>query len=137
MGINPNLNSEGTAGDENERIKRQQPGPRRDEQQEQERDFEQIVNNNTDVDKDPTAYRSAGPRGYTHRPDQQNKLENLRITGSETTPQGGNTYDSVNEMSQNTAYENEGSYEKDMDLRTREQEFGEKEPSGPPKLPRD
>ncbi|KAA9339604.1 hypothetical protein F0P96_03045 [Hymenobacter busanensis] len=129
-----NLNTEGTTNDENERIKRDQKGPKRDEQQEQERDFQQIVNNNTDVDKDPTAYRSAGAHGYSQRAGQKDDLRNLRITGDETTPQGGNSQSTAG---QGAGFENEGSYEKDMDLRTREQKFGEAAPSGEPKTPRD
>jgi hypothetical protein len=128
-----NLNSEGTKNDENEQIKRDKPATKRDEQQEQERDFEQIVNNNTDVDKDPTAYRNAGARGYSQRTGQMDQLENLHIGGSDTTPYGANDHDSDPGKQQGPGYEAEGTYELDHEanLRTREQKFGDKELSGP------
>ncbi|GAB2968447.1 hypothetical protein GCM10027048_44140 [Hymenobacter coalescens] len=128
-----NLNSEGTHNDENEQIKRDKPATRRDAQQEGERDFEQIINNNTDVDKDPTAYRSAGARGYSKRTDQKGPLENLHIGGSETEPQGGNDHSSDTSKQQGPGHEVEGSYELDheQNLRTREQPFGAKSPQGP------
>ncbi|GAA4387710.1 hypothetical protein [Hymenobacter koreensis] len=128
-----NLNTEGTKGDENEQIKRQKDVTKRDEQQEQERDFEQIINNNTDVDKDPTAYRNAGARGYSQKQGQKDQLENLHIQGSETTPQGGNDHETDPGKQQGPGFEVEGTYELDHEanLRTRQQAFGDKEPSGP------
>lgn len=128
-----NFNVEGTEGDENERIKRQKHIGKRDEQQEQERDFEQIVNNNNDVDKDPTAYRNAGPNGYKQRSGQMDQLENLHIGGNETRPQGGNDHESDPGKQQGPGYEVEGTYELDHEanLRTREQKFGDDKLSGP------
>ncbi|UYZ60482.1 hypothetical protein [Hymenobacter latericus] len=128
-----NFNVEGTEGDENEQIKRQKNVARRDEQQEQERDFEQIVNNNTDVDKDPTAYRNAGANGYSQRTGQMDQLENLHIGGDDITPYGGNDHDTDPGKVQGPGHEVEGSYELDYEanLRTREQKFGDKAPSGP------
>ncbi|MCC3156867.1 hypothetical protein LJ737_06445 [Hymenobacter sp. 15J16-1T3B] len=128
-----NLNTEGTRNDDNEQIKRDKNVIPRDEQQEQDRDFEQIINNNADVDKDPTAYRSAGARGYSQRTDEKNKLENLHIGGSETTPQGGNNHAEDASKKQGAGFEVEGSYELDheQNLRTREQPFGASQPEGP------
>jgi hypothetical protein len=127
-----NLNTEGTQNDENEQIKRNKPVLPRDAQQEGERDFEQIVNNNTDVDKDPTAYRSAGGRGYSQRTDQKDQLENLHIGGSDTEPYGANDDQSDTSKNQGPGFEAEGSYELDYEqnLRTREQPFGAKGPEG-------
>ncbi|OON70199.1 hypothetical protein [Hymenobacter sp. CRA2] len=127
-----NLNTEGTQNDENEQIKRNQPIGKRDEQQEAERDFEQIVNNNTDVDKDPTAYRNAGARGYSRPAGEGNSLENLHIGGSDTEPYGANNHVDDPGKQQGPGREVEGSYELDHEqsLRTREQPFGAKEPTG-------
>ncbi|RTQ52414.1 hypothetical protein EJV47_05205 [Hymenobacter gummosus] len=123
-----NLNTEGTNQDDNEQIKRNSKEAPRDEQQEQERDFEQIVNNNTDVDKAPTAYRNAGSRGYSQRTGQMDKLENLHIGGSDTEPYGANDHDTDTSKQQGGGFEAEGSYELDheQNLRTREQPLGGK-----------
>lgn len=128
-----NLNTEGTENDENEQIKRDKKIIPRDEQQEQERDFEQIVNNNTDVDKDPTAYRNAGARGYSQRLGQKDNLDNLAIRGSESTPQGGNDHLNDPGKQQGPGFEVEGTYELDHEanLRTRQQPFGSDSPEGP------
>lgn len=128
-----NLNTEGTRNDDNEQIKRDKHVTPRDAQQEGERDFEQIINNNTDVDKDPTAYRNAGARGYSQRNDAKNQLDNLHIGGSESTPQGGNDHATDSSKQQGGGFEVEGSYELDheQNLRTQEQPFGADQPEGP------
>lgn len=130
-----NLNTEGTHGDDNEQIKRDKNVVPRDAQQEGERDFEQIINNNTDVDKDPTAYRSAGARGYSQREGEKNQLKNLHIGGDETTPQGGNDHETDTSKRQGGGFEAEGSIELDheQNLRTQEQPFGANQPEGPAK----
>ncbi|GAB3824977.1 hypothetical protein [Hymenobacter jeollabukensis] len=127
-----NLNTEGTHNDDNEQIKRDKNVVPRDPQQEQERDFQQIVNNNTDVDKDPTAYRNAGARGYTQREGEKNQLKNLHIGGSETSPQGANDHVTDQSKRQGSGFEAEGSFELDheQNLRTREQPFGSTAPDG-------
>lgn len=86
---------------------------------------------------DPSASRHTGANGYTQRSDQKDQLENLHIGGDDLTPAGGNDHHNAGEQAQGPGFEMEGSVEKDMDLRTREQKFGEKEPSGPARTPRD
>ena len=80
---------------------------------------------------DPSAARNTGANGYTQRNNQKDQLDNLHIGGSETSPQGGNDHTSAGEQAQGPGFEVEGSYELDHNLRTREQKFGEKAPSGP------
>ncbi|TGE20244.1 hypothetical protein E5J99_00795 [Hymenobacter elongatus] len=86
---------------------------------------------------DPSAARNTGANGYTQRSDQKDQLENLHIGGDDLTPHGANDHTNAGEQAQGPGFESEGSVEKDMDLRTREQKFGEKGLSGPPQTPRD
>ncbi|TGE28907.1 hypothetical protein [Hymenobacter metallicola] len=109
---------------------------RKNEGLEKEREYKEGESNGKASD-DPSAHRNMGANGYTQRSDQKDQLENLHIGGDETTPQGGNDHYGAGEQAQGPGFEAEGSYEKDMDLRTREQQFGDEKPSGPPKLPRD
>ena len=81
---------------------------------------------------DPSAARNTGANGYTQRNNQKDQLDNLHIGGSETSPQGGNDHTNAGEQAQGPGFEVEGSYELDHNLRTREQKFGDKAPSGPP-----
>ena len=102
------------------------------EELEKQKEYRQDQSNNK-ASNDPTAERNVGPNGYTQRSNQKDQLENLHIGGSETEPQGGNDHTNANEQAQGPGFEAEGSFELDHNLRTREQEFGEKAPSGPAK----
>jgi hypothetical protein len=120
---------------ENEEITKN-AGFSKNEGLEKERDYKAGESNGKAAD-DPSAHRNMGANGYTQRSDQKDQLENLHIGGDERTPQGANDHTSAGESAQGPGFESEGSYEKDMDIRTREQKFGEKEPSGPARTPRD
>ncbi|UOQ70570.1 hypothetical protein [Hymenobacter cellulosilyticus] len=120
---------------ENEEITKN-PGFSKNEGLEKEREYKEGESNGKASD-DPSAHRNMGANGYTQRSDQKDQLENLHIGGDDLTPHGANDHSGPGEQSQGPGFESEGSYEKDMDIRTREQKFGEKEPSGPPKTPRD
>ncbi|GAB3586870.1 hypothetical protein [Hymenobacter daeguensis] len=104
----------------------------RNEELEKQQEYQQSQSNGK-TSNDPTAARNTGPNGYTQRSNQKDQLENLHIGGSETSPQGGNDHTSAGEQAQGPGFEAEGSFELDHNLRTRDQEFGEKAPSGPAK----
>jgi hypothetical protein len=102
----------------------------KNEELERQKKYKQDQSNNK-ASSDPTAARNVGANGYTQRSNQKDQLENLHIGGSDTTPGGGNDHTSAGEQAQGPGFEAEGSYELDYTLRTREQKFGEKAPSGP------
>ncbi|GAB3865729.1 hypothetical protein GCM10028824_05010 [Hymenobacter segetis] len=104
----------------------------KNEKLEKEKEYQQDQSNGK-ASNDPTAARNVGANGYTQRNNQKDQLENLHIGGSETSPQGGNDHTNAGEQAQGPGFEAEGSFELDHNLRTREQEFGEKAPSGPAK----
>ena len=99
---------------------------------EKQKEYRQDQSNNK-ASNDPSAARNTGANGYTQRSNQKDQLDNLHIGGSETSPQGGNDHTSAGEQAQGPGFEAEGSYELDHNLRTRDQEFGEKVLSGPAK----
>lgn len=102
------------------------------EQLEKEKEYQQDQSNNKSSN-DPSAARYTGANGYTERADQKNQLGNLHIGGGEGQPQGGSEHTSAGEQAQGPGFEAEGSYELDhaANIRTKEQEFGDKTPSGP------
>lgn len=100
------------------------------EELEKQKQYQQDQSNNKSSN-DPTAARNTGANGYTQRSNQKDQLENLHIGGSETSPQGGNDHAHAGEQAQGPGFEVEGSYELDHNLRTRDQEFGAKQASGP------
>lgn len=102
----------------------------KNEELEKQKAYKQDQSNNKSSN-DPTAARNVGANGYTQRSNQKDQLENLHIGGSETTPQGGNDHTSAGEQAQGPGFEVEGSYELDYNLRTRDQDFGDKALSGP------
>ncbi|WBO85780.1 hypothetical protein [Hymenobacter yonginensis] len=102
------------------------------EQLEKEKDFKSLLSNGKEAN-DPSAQRNTGANGYTQRSDQKNQLDNLHIGGSETEPQGGNDHQNAGEQAQGPGFEAEGSYDMGNAVRSRDQDFGEKEPSGPAK----
>ena len=102
----------------------------KNEELEKKKEYKQEQSNGK-ASNDPSAARNTGANGYTQRSNQKDQLENLHIGGSETTPQGGNDHTNAGEQAQGPGFEAEGSYELDQNLRTREQKFGEKAPSGP------
>lgn len=104
----------------------------KNEELEKQKEYQQDQSNGK-ASNDPTAARNVGANGYTQRSNQKDQLENLHIGGSETSPQGGNDHTNAGEQAQGPGFEAEGSYELDHNLRTREQKFGEKAPSGPAK----
>ncbi|AHJ98153.1 hypothetical protein [Hymenobacter swuensis] len=102
------------------------------EQLQKEKEFKQNMSNGK-VASDPSAQRNTGAGGYTQRSDQKDQIENLHIGGGEGEPQGGNDHDNAGEQASGPGFEVEGSYDMGNPIRSREQEFGEKEPSGPAK----
>jgi|GEM_PF-4168848 len=100
------------------------------EQLENEKKFKAGESNGKNGD-DASAHRNVGANGYTQRSDQKDQLENLHIGGSETSPQGGNDHDNDGELAQGPGFTKEGSNEMGNGIRSRDQEFGEKAPSGP------
>lgn len=104
----------------------------KNEELEKQKEFKQDQSNDKSSPA-PTSARNTGANGYDQRNNQKDQLENLHIGGSETTPQGGNDHTSAGEQAQGPGFEVEGSYELDYNLRTKEQEFGEKTLSGPAK----
>ena len=80
---------------------------------------------------DPSARRNIGANGYTQRTGQKDQLENLRIGGDEITGQGGNDHHTPNENAAGPGFETEGGVDLSNPTRSRDQEFGEKAPSGP------
>jgi hypothetical protein len=102
------------------------------EQLRKEQEFKQDMSNGKAA-SDPSAQRNTGAGGYTQRADQKDQLENLHIGGGEGEPQGGNEHHEAGEQASGPGFEVEGSYDMGNPIRSREQEFGEKEPSGPAK----
>ena len=102
------------------------------EQLQKEKEFKQSMSNDKAA-SDPSAQRNTGAGGFTQRSDQKDQLENLHIGGGEGVPQGGNDHDNAGEQASGPGFEVEGSYDMGNPIRSREQEFGEKEPSGPAK----
>jgi hypothetical protein len=125
------FSGDGTNPDEGEnaRITENKNFPK-DEKLEKEKAYKQDQSNNKSSN-DPTAARYTGANGYTQRTGQKDQLENLHIGGSETSPQGGNEHTRPGEQAQGPGFEAEGSIELDHKLRFRDQEFGEKDVSGP------
>jgi len=126
-----NLSGDGTDANEGEHadITENKHFPK-NEQLEQEKKYKQDQSNNKSSN-DPSAARNTGANAYTQRNNQKDQLENLHIGGSETSPQGGNEHTGAGEQAQGPGFEVEGSYELDHNLRTRDQKFGDKAPSGP------
>ena len=131
--IPDNISGDGTDPNEGEHadITENKNFPKNEELERQKK-YKQDQSTNK-ASNDPTAARNVGANGYTQRNDQKDQLENLHIGGSETSPQGGNDHTNAGEQAQGPGFEAEGSYELDHNLRTREQKFGEKAPSGPAK----
>ena len=131
--IPDNISGNGTDTNEGEHADiTENKGFPKNEQLEKQKQYKQEQSNNKSSN-DPSAARNTGANGYTQRNNQKDQLENLHIGGSETSPQGGNDHSSVGEQAQGPGFEVEGSIELDYNLRTRDQEFGEKAPSGPAK----
>jgi hypothetical protein len=127
-----NISGNGTTPSEGEhaKITENKDFPQ-NEELERQKEYKQDQSNNKASD-DPTAARHNGANGYTQRSNQKDQLENLHIGGSDLEPAGGNQHHSAGEQAQGPGFEAEGTYELDHNLRTRHQEFGEKEPSGAP-----
>ena len=106
------------------------------EQQQKEKEYQEGESNGKSLN-DPTAARYTGAHGYTQRSDQKDQLENLHIGGSEATPQGATDHQDAGEQQQGPGFEDEGSYELDYNVRTKEQKFGEDTASGPASAPQD
>lgn len=104
----------------------------KNEQLEKEKEFKETMSNGKSAD-DPSAHRNTGAGGYTQRSDQKDQLENLHIGGGEGQPQGGNEHHDAGEQASGPGFEVEGSYQLGNDIRTQDQDFGEKAPSGPAK----
>ncbi|RZK32913.1 MAG: hypothetical protein EOO61_16370 [Hymenobacter sp.] len=100
------------------------------EELEKQRDYQRDQSNNKDSN-DASAARNTGANGYTQRSDQKDQLENLHIGGGEGQPMGGNNHDTVGEQAQGPGFTEEGSYELGEGIRSQDQGFGEKTPSGP------
>ena len=131
--IPDNISGDGTNSDEGENAEiTHSENFARNEELEKQKAYRQDQSNNK-ASNDPTAARNTGPNGYTQRSNQKDQLENLHIGGSDTTPYGGNDHTGAGEQAQGPGFESEGSIELDHELRTRDQEFGEKAPSGPAK----
>ena len=130
--IPDNISGDGTDPNEGENAKiTENKDFTYNEELEKQKEYQQEQSNGK-ASNDPTAARNVGANGYTQRSNQKDQLENLHIGGSETTPQGGNNHTTAGEQAQGPGFEAEGSYELDK-LRTKEQKFGEKVPSGPAK----
>lgn len=131
--IPDNISGNGTDTNEGEHADiTENKGFPKNEQLEKQKQYKQEQSNDKSSN-DPSAARNTGANGYTQRNNQKDQLENLHIGGSETSPQGGNDHSSAGEQAQGPGFEVEGSIELDYNLRTRDQEFGEKAPSGPVK----
>lgn len=102
------------------------------EQLEKEKEFKQSMSNGKAA-SDPSAQRNTGAGGYTQRSDQKDQLENLHIGGGEGQPQGGNEHHKAGEQASGPGFEVEGSYDMGNPIRSQDQDFGEKAPSGPAK----
>lgn len=131
--IPDNISGDGTNPDEGENadIIENKDIPKNAELEKQ-KEYRQDQSNNK-ASNDPTAARNTGAHGYTQRGNQKDQLENLHIGGSDTTPYGGNDHTNAGEQAHGPGFESEGSIELDHNLRTRDQDFGEKAPSGPAK----
>ncbi|MGI4872427.1 MAG: hypothetical protein ACRYFX_14765 [Janthinobacterium lividum] len=101
-----------------------------------QRDYQQDQSNNKTSD-DASAHRNVGANGYTQRNDQKDQLENLHIGGDESHPQGGSNHATAGEQAQGPGFVEEGSVDMGDGIRSQDQEFGEKAPSGPLKKPQD
>ena len=127
------LTNDGTRPDEGEhaQITENKNFPK-NEQLEKDKEYQQDQSNNK-ASNDPSAARYTGANGYTERDNQKDQLKNLHISGGEGQVQGGSEHTSAGEQAQGPGFEVEGSYELDHagNLRTREQQFGDKSPSGP------
>ena len=131
--IPDNISGNGTDTNEGEHAEiTENKGFPKNDQLEKQKEYKQEQSNDKSSN-DPSAARNTGANGYTQRNNQKDQLENLHIGGSETSPQGGNDHSSAGEQAQGPGFEAEGSIELDHNLRTRDQEFGEKAPSGPAK----
>ncbi|GAA4356102.1 hypothetical protein GCM10023185_19540 [Hymenobacter saemangeumensis] len=126
-----NFSGDGTDPNEGEhaRITENKDFPQ-NEQLQREKEYQQDQSNNK-ASSDPTAARYIGANGYRQRNNQKDQLENLTIHGDDINPGGGNEHHSAGEQAQGPGFEAEGSIELDHELRTREQPFGAKEPTGP------
>lgn len=120
------------ASNENENITDKSGPSPYNEQLEKEREYKELLSNGKGSD-DASAHRNQGAAGYTQRSDQKDQLENLHIGGGEGVPQGGNQHEDTGTQESGPGFGVEGSVELDHQLRTRDQEFGEKAPSGPAK----
>lgn len=94
-----------------------------------ERDYQKAEANGTLGDA--SARRNIGANGLLQRSNQKDQLENLHIGGSDHTPQGGHDHETPNEQAAGPGFETEGSVDLSNPIRSREQEFGAKTPSGP------
>ena len=127
-----NISGDGTDPNEGENAEiTNKKGFLKNEELERQKEYQQDQSNDK-ASNDPTAAREVGPNGYTQRSNQKDQLENLHIGGSETSPQGGNDHTHAGEQAQGPGYEAEGSYELGHSVRSREQSFGAKEPTGEP-----
>jgi hypothetical protein len=128
-----NISGDGTNPDEGENADIISHGKvPRNEQLEKEKEYQQDQSNNK-ASGDPTAARYTGARGYTQRDNQKDQLENLHIHGDDTHPGGGTNHSDPNEQSQGPGFETEGSVDLSNGVRSQDQDFGDKEPSGPVK----
>lgn len=127
------LTNDGTRPDEGEhaQITENKNFPK-NEQLEKNKEYQQDQSNNK-ASNDPSAARYTGANGYTERSNQKDQLENLHISGGEGQVQGGSEHTGAGEQAQGPGFEVEGSYELDHagNIRTHEQQFGDKSPSGP------
>ena len=131
--IPDNISGNGTDADEGENADiTENKHFAKNEELEKQKQYKQDQSNNKSSN-DPSAARNTGANGYTQRSNQKDQLENLHIGGSETSPQGGNDHTGAGEQAQGPGFEAEGSIELDHNLRTRDQDFGEKAPSGKPR----
>ena len=130
--IPDNISGNGTDTDEGEHANiTENKNFSKNEELERQKEYKQDQSNNK-ASNDPSAARNTGANGYTQRDNQKDQLQNLHIGGSETSPQGGNQHTNAGEQAQGPGFEAEGSIELDHNLRTRDQAFGEKAPSGEP-----
>ena len=127
------LTDNGTQPDEGEhaQITENKNFPK-NEELEKQKAYKQDQSNNK-ASNDPSAARYTGANGYTQRSNQKDQLGNLHIGGGEGEAQGGNDHTGAGEQAQGPGFDVEGSYELDhaANTRTREQQFGDKAPSGP------
>lgn len=110
--------------------------PGHNEELAKQRDYQQDQSNNKASD-DASAHRNVGANGYTQRSDQKDQLQNLHIGGDEAHPQGANNHSTAGEQAQGPGFTEEGSYELGEGIRSQDQDFGEKAPSGPAHVEKD